>query len=116
MSELERVTGLVRKFVKDRDWSRFHSFKNLSMSLALEAAEVMEHFQWKSREEEVEHLKKHKRELAEELADVQIYLIEMADKAEVDLFEEVEKKLVKASEKYPVAKFTGKHSNKFDRK
>lgn len=116
MNEFNKLTKKVMKVVNDREWGQFLSFKNLSMSLAMEAAEIMEHFQWKTQKEEAKHVQKHKQELGGELADVQIYLLELAEKAGLDLPMAVERKLKEVTEKYPVSEFRNRHTNKYDRK
>ena len=113
MVTLNTLIRRIRNLNADRDWNQFHTFKDLSMSLSLEAAEVMEHFQWKSKKEEHDHLKHHRDALAEELADVQIYLLEIADKAHINIIQAVQDKLTKVEKKYPVSKYKSRHTNKF---
>ena len=79
----------------------------MALSLVLEATEVLEHFQWKSSEEVVEHGKVSKEELADELADVSMYLFELADNLGIDLSDAILKKIEKNTKKYPVAKAKG---------
>ena len=110
MSDIKKLTEKIRKFRDERDWMQFHNHKDMAISLALEAAEVLEHFQWKSSEEIEEYVKIKKEEISEELADVAIYLFELADNIGVDLEEAVEKKLAKNARKYPTEKARGKHT------
>lgn len=70
MSEIEKLTDKLLEFRRDRDWEQFHNPKDMALSLNLEAAEVLEHFQWKNGESIYEYVKNHKDELGEELADV----------------------------------------------
>jgi len=89
---------------------QFHNHKDMALSLVLEAAEVMEHFQWKSQQEIDEYAKTHKEHIGEELADVAAYLFELADNLGIDLGKALEDKLKKNDEKYPVEKAKGKHT------
>lgn len=104
---LEQLRVRLAKFAADRDWDQFHSPKNLSMALIGEAAELTEHFQWLT-EEQSKSLDpdKHK-EVAEELADILIYLIRTADKLDVDLVKSVWKKIEKNEQRYPAEKVRG---------
>src|SRR3990167_10261069 len=104
MAEIKTITAKIRKFRDQRDWKQFHNHKDMAISLVLEAAEVLEHFQWKSPEDIKAHAKSNKEEIGEELADVAIYLFELADNIGVDLREAVEKKLAKNNAKYPAEK------------
>lgn len=99
----------ILKFRDDRDWKQFHNPKDLAISLSLEASELLEIFQW-SGNDLVCSEKKDK--IAEELADVVIYCVHMADACNLDLDEIVQKKLATNEEKYPVNKAKGK-SNKY---
>lgn len=101
MSELSRLRDLVRVFVEERDWDQFHTPKNLSSALAVEAAELLEHFQW-LRDGRPEELGEDKlREVRYEMADVLVYLVRLADKLDVDLATAVEEKMVLNRAKYP---------------
>ena len=104
---IEKVTGLLRQFAKDRDWDQFHSPKNLAMALSVEASELLEHFQWLTEEQSAELEGKKRNEVAEEMADVFLYLLRLADKLDIDLLEEANKKIVKNAEKYPAEKVKG---------
>ena len=95
----------ILKFRDDRDWKQFHNPKDLAISLSLEASELLEIFQW-SGNDLVCSEKKDK--IAEELADVVIYCVHMADACNLDLDEIVQKKLAVNNEKYPVNKAKGK--------
>jgi len=107
MNEINQITEKIKKFRDDRDWMQFHNHKDMALSLVLEATEVLEHFQWKTSEQVVEHGKVSKEELAEELADVAMYLFELADNLGVDLSDAISKKIEKNAKKYPVAKAMG---------
>ena len=100
--DLEDLTRLLGDFVRERDWEKFHSPKNLTMALSVEASELMEHFQWLT-EEESGHLSAEKRGAVEdEMADVLIYLVRLADRLGVDLMEVAERKMERNGERYPV--------------
>lgn len=102
--DLLRINEAVTKFRDDRDWKQFHSVKNLSMALSVEAAELMEIFQWAS-DENLDKLVSEKYEpISEEIADVFLYLLLIANEANVDLETAVLKKMDKNKEKYPVEK------------
>jgi len=109
MSDIRELTKKIRKFRDERDWMQFHNHKDMALSLVLEAAEVLEHFQWKSKEEIERYAQEHKSEIGEELADVTIYVLELADNLGIDVKEAIEKKLQKNAIKYPVEKAKGKH-------
>ena len=84
MKEIKQITDKIKKFRDERDWKQFHNHKDLALSLVLEATEVLEHFQWKSAQEVEQYGKDSKVEIADELADVAIYLFELADNLEKD--------------------------------
>lgn len=107
MQKLDQFKVQLRKFSEDRAWDQFHSPKNLSMALIVEAAELVEHFQWLT-EEQSNSLEQSKLEqVQEELADIQIYLIRVADKLNIDLMVAVEKKIEANAKKYPIDKVRG---------
>lgn len=108
-SSLSDLQKQIRNFCDDRDWDQFHNPKDLSISLALEAAEVMEHFQWKNAEEMDKHSKDKKVELGEELADVFYWVLLLANKLDIDLVDAFDKKMIKNEEKYPISKAKGSH-------
>ena len=108
MKNFNNAITAIKKFRDARDWKQFHNPRNLAESLVLEAAEVMEHFQWKTDREIKEHLKKNKRDFSHELADVLHYLILLAEETNVDLLQAVEEKLAISELKYPVSKSKGK--------
>lgn len=112
--DLEFLQSKLRLFAEDREWEKFHSPKNLAMALSVEAAELLEHFQWLT-ESESRSLPQEKRiEISEELADVMLYLIQLADKLEIDLIQSAEQKLLKNAKKYPVEKSKGKNTKYTD--
>ena len=99
MLSMKRVIEEIRKFNQDRDWDQFHSPENLAKSIAIEAGELLECFQWNDNY--------NLEEVKEELADVMNYCVQMADKLNVDLEEIMLEKIGKNAEKYPVEKAKG---------
>jgi dCTP diphosphatase len=101
---------LVRNFVDARDWRQFHAPKNLAMSLAIEAAELMEHFQWISTEKsrEIAAEPGQLAEVSDELADVLCYALAMANQLDLDLSTAIRSKMKKNEEKYPAEEFRGR--------
>ncbi|GKU82027.1 nucleotide pyrophosphohydrolase [Niallia sp. NCCP-28] len=89
----------ILAFRDERNWKQYHDEKDLAISIVLEASELLENFQWKSSEEAKE---KDMQNIKEEMADVLIYLIQLADKLGIDLEKEALAKMVKNREKYPV--------------
>lgn len=106
---LQDLQKQIRKFCDERDWDQFHNPKDLSISLALEAAEVLEHFQWKDDAEMKVHTTNNKHEISEEIADVFYWVLLLSNKLEIDLLEAFEKKMKKNDQKYPVEKSKGNH-------
>src|SRR5512144_2717536 len=112
-SDFEQIRKQVRQFVVEREWDQFHSPKNLSMALIVEAAELVEHFQWLTEEQSANPSPEKLAEIELELADIQIYLISLAEKLKLDLVAAAEKKLVLNARKYPVEKARG-NSKKYN--
>jgi NTP pyrophosphatase (non-canonical NTP hydrolase) len=113
VTTLAEVCQLVREFVEERDWRQFHSPKNLSMSLAIEAAELMEHFQWidvpESRAAAADPARL--APIAEELADVLCYSFALANELGLDIATIVREKMAKNALKYPAAEFRGRYGS-----
>jgi dCTP diphosphatase len=107
MKDLESLKIQLRDFAAAREWDQFHSPKNLSMALIVEAAELVEHFQWLTEEQSRSLEQKQLEKVQEELADIQIYLIRIADKLNVDLLGAVRKKIDANEKKYPSEKVRG---------
>ena len=106
-SDLNTLKHLLREFADNRDWNQFHSPKNLAMALSVEAAELVEHFQWLSQEQS-RNLPQDKRdEVATELADTLLYLVRLADKLDIDLLAAAHNKIDLNAQKYPVDKSRG---------
>ena len=110
MDENKEILKEINQFRDERNWRQFHNEKDLSLSISLEAAELLELFQWKSSEEVVGNKQER---LAEELADVLIYSYMLADNLDFDINDIIRKKLKKNAEKYPVEKSKNKN-NKYN--
>jgi len=100
----------VHAFVDARDWHRYHTPKNLAMSIAIEAAEIMEHFQWQSltESEELLHDPAAKAEIADELADVLIYCLSFANSTGIDVSDAILRKLARNETRFPVGRVRGR--------
>ncbi|CAM4319369.1 nucleotide pyrophosphohydrolase [Stenotrophomonas indicatrix] len=105
--DLEKIQSIIRDFRDERDWKQFHNPKNMAISISLEAAELLEHFQWRTPDESMAHAKSAKDEIALEMADIAIYLIEMADDIGIDLEGAILAKLELNRKKYPADKARG---------
>jgi dCTP diphosphatase len=105
--DLGELRDRLRTFAAERDWDQFHSPKNLAMALIAEAAELIEHFQWLTESESRRLPPEKKQEVADELADVLVYLVRIADKLDIDLLAAVAAKLARNAAKYPAAKVKG---------
>jgi len=106
-SEIKQLQQQLAKFAAERDWDQFHSPKNLAMALSGEIGELTEIFQWLTPEQS-EHLPTAKKaHLEEEIADVLMYLLRLADKCDVDIMTACQKKLSKNEKKYPIDKCFG---------
>lgn len=104
---IEALRDRLRDFARERDWDQFHTPKNLSMALIAEAAELVEHFQWV--EGDKSHLleEKVRPSVEEELADIFIYLVRIADKLDIDLYQAAGRKIAINARKYPADKVRG---------
>lgn len=111
---LAQLRAIVQEFVAERQWGQFHTPKNLAMSLAIEAAELMEHFQWLSAEQSrsLAVAPAELSEVADEMADVLCYLLAMANELNVDVSAALEAKMVKNRVKYPASEFRGRYGPK----
>mgnify|MGYP001166454149 FL=1 len=97
-----KIKLLLREFAKERDWDQFHSLKNLVCALSVEASELLEIFQWINLTDEKINDVALKEKISDEVADIMLYLIRFADKADINLEEACLKKIQKNSKKYPV--------------
>lgn len=110
MSDIKNLTEKVVAFRDARDWKQFHRPKDMAISLALEAAEVLEHFQWKNDMETADHLDRRKEDVADELADVLFWVLLMSHDFNIDIADAFVQKLRKTEMKYPVEKARGTHA------
>jgi NTP pyrophosphatase (non-canonical NTP hydrolase) len=101
ISDLTSLRDALREFCAARDWHRYHTPKNLVMALSVEAAELVEHFQWATPEESLNLAAAKRADVADEIADVLIYLTELADVLEIDPIAAARAKIVKNALKYP---------------
>jgi NTP pyrophosphatase (non-canonical NTP hydrolase) len=106
---VEEITRRIRSFRDERDWAQFHNPKDMSVAISVEAAELLQHFLWKSKEESEARAREHIAEVKEEIADIAIFLFELADNLGLDVLEIMAEKLEKNAAKYPVSKAKGKH-------
>lgn len=114
---MQLVSGTINKLQQEiirfrdaRDWKQFHNPKDVALSLTLEAAEVLEHFQWKSQEEVDQYIESSKEKIGEELADVLYWILLMSHDLEINIVQALEDKMKGNEKKYPVEKAKG--SNK----
>jgi NTP pyrophosphatase (non-canonical NTP hydrolase) len=105
---LEQIKTRLREFAAERDWEQFHSPKNLAMALIVEAAELVEHFQWLTEAQSQTLSPERLAEVGQEIADIQIYLIRLADKLDIDIEQAVSDKIKLNEKKYPAEKVRGK--------
>ena len=113
-NQIKKITEKLLEFRKARDWEQFHNPKDLAASLTLEAAEVLEHFQWKSESEIKEYIASHREELSEELADVFNWILLMSHDLGIDIIEASKRKIEINDKKYPVEKSKGRHTKYTD--
>jgi NTP pyrophosphatase (non-canonical NTP hydrolase) len=106
---LEILRERLRAFVRERDWEQFHAPKNLVMAMIVEAAELVEHFQWATEQESRELTEEKRAEVEQELADTFIYLLRLADVLGVDLIDAAHRKMDKNAQKYPADKVRGRN-------
>ena len=104
---LEELRGALRRFASDRDWNQFHSPKNLAIALSVEAAELLEHFQWTAEDDLGSLAPDWHAKVGEEIADVLLYLVRLADKLDIDLLAEATQKIQINADKYPIEKARG---------
>ena len=106
-SDLLMLRDRLRAFAAERDWEQFHSPKNLSMALMVEAAELLEHFQWLTEAQSAELPDETRQAVGEELADILLYLVRLSDRLGIDLREAALRKLEKNALKYPAERVRG---------
>jgi dCTP diphosphatase len=103
----EQIRDYLRGFAAEREWDKFHSPKNLVMALAVETAELMEHFQWLTESESKQLTPKKQAEVADEIADIQLYLIRLSDKLNIDMNTALANKTLKNEAKHPAETVRG---------
>lgn len=108
MDKFQEIVEKLKAFRHARNWEQFHTPKNLSMGITIEASELMQEFLWKNDEEVFQRIKEHRENVADEIADIASYVFLLADDLGLDLFAEIERKMAKNAEKYPVEKCFGK--------
>src|SRR3989337_3634202 len=99
MDEISAIIQEIEKFRTDRDWRQFHNFKDMALSLVLEATEVLEHFQWKDLKEVEEYAKTHKNKVGEELADVLYWVLLMSHDLGLDILSALRSKINESERK-----------------
>ena len=105
---MENLRSAIKQFVAEREWEQFHSPKNLAMALSVEVSEVVDHFQWLTQEQSRALPPEKLEEVAQEIGDVMIYLVELSDKLGVDPVEAATEKVRTNSSKYPADLVRGK--------
>ena len=114
MTDLERLRDQLRDFAAARDWDQFHSPKNLAMALSAESAELLEIFQWLTEEQSRALSSEAKAAAADEVADVLLYLLRIADKLDIDPIAAAQRKLEANERKYPAGKARGNNKKYTD--
>lgn len=104
---LRELAQALRRFADERDWDQFHAPKNLAMALSVEAAELLEHFQWLGEDESRRLPAKKLAQVSDEMADVLLYLVRLADKLDVDLAAAARRKMQVNAQKYPPERARG---------
>ena len=105
---LEKLKNELKNFVKERQWEKYHTLKNLAVSVSIESAELLEHFQWWDKKPE-EISEEERKEIGYEIADIFTYLLHFSDKLGIDILKITEEKLEKTKQKYPVERFKGNY-------
>ena len=110
LPEIKELQEKVAQFIAERDWNQFHSPKNIAMSIAIESAELMEIFQWRTTNESLssELIEKKRDQIEDEVADVMIYLLSFVNVCNVDLQSAVIKKIERNKTRFPIEKVKGK--------
>lgn len=110
MPTIKTLTRKIIHFRDARDWAQFHNPKDVAISLSLEAAELLEHFQWKTPKEIEKHIKNSKAAISDEIADVLYWVLLLSHDLKIDPLAALGKKLKKNAKKYPVSKAKGRHA------
>jgi NTP pyrophosphatase (non-canonical NTP hydrolase) len=104
---INRLTRKLNEYAQERDWVQFHSPKNLAMALSVEAAELVEIFQWLSEEESYSLSAEQRLQTEHEMADIFLYLLRIADRTNIDLIDAADKKILLNEQRYPADKVRG---------
>ncbi len=105
--QLEDIAAKIREFRDERDWAQFHNPKDMAIAISIEASELLEHFLWKNPEEVESRVEAKREDVESEIADIGIYLTELADNLGIDLLLAMEKKISLNAKKYPVKQVKG---------
>ena len=105
--EIEELQAALRRFAEERDWGQFHTPKNLAAALSVEAAELLEHFQWLTDEQSRQLGDEQRQAVGHEIADVLLYLLQLSDKLGIDPLQAAREKLAINADKYPADKARG---------
>jgi NTP pyrophosphatase (non-canonical NTP hydrolase) len=111
---LENLRAKINQFVAERDWAQFHTPKNLAMAMIVEAAELVEQFQWDTPQESRQLTPEKHEAVAHELADTFVYLLRIAEVLQIDLIEVANKKIALNAQKYPAEKVRGSNAKYTD--
>lgn len=105
--DLEDITAKIRSFRDERNWAQFHNPKDMAIAISIEASELLEHFLWKSTAELDARISEKRADIEDEIADIGIYLTELADNLGIDLLAAMDRKIEKNTLKYPAQKVRG---------
>ena len=106
----DEILTNIRDFRDERDWAQFHNPKDMAIAISIEASELLEHFLWKTTEESEQRVQEKRAEISDEIADIAVYLLELADNLDIDLAHAIKNKMKKNAAKYPVDKSKGSHA------
>ncbi|MEM7386237.1 MAG: nucleotide pyrophosphohydrolase, partial [Verrucomicrobiota bacterium] len=106
---VDEINEKIRQFRDTRDWMQFHRPKDMAMAISIEASELLEHFLWKTDEECEQTVATKKDKIEEEIADIAVYVFELAENLNIDLLDAMSRKIDRNGEKYPVEKARGSH-------
>ena len=107
MRDLSKIAQQIREFRDARNWAQFHNPKDMAIAISIESSELLEHFLWKTPKEVEARTVSHREQIADEVADISIYLVELADILGIDLLAAMEAKIAKNSAKYPADQVRG---------
>lgn len=105
----DEILTNIRDFRDERDWAQFHNPKDMAIAISIEASELLEHFLWKTTEESEQRVQEKRAEISDEIADIAVYLLELADNINIDLAHAIKNKMKKNAAKYPIDKSKGSH-------